>query len=128
MIEADAQAPTVKVGDLSALRTYTDVRDIARAYRLAGDLNADGWALFNVGASTQISIADVLGTLVSLSTMADEIVVESGTQPKRPLEVRQIRPDSSKFISATGWQPTFEIRQTLLDLLNYWRREVLRAT
>jgi hypothetical protein len=31
-------------------------------------------------------------------------------------------------MSATGWQPTFEIRQTLLDLLNYWRREVLRAT
>jgi GDPmannose 4,6-dehydratase len=128
MIEADAQAPVVKVGDLSALRTYTDVRDIARAYRLAGDLNAEGWALFNVGASTQVSIADVLSTLVSLSTMADEIVVESGTQPKRPLEVRQIRPDSSKFMSATGWQPTFEVRQTLLDLLNYWRRQVTRAT
>jgi hypothetical protein len=27
-------------------------------------------------------------------------------------------------MSATGWQPTFEIRQTLLDLLNYWRNEV----
>jgi hypothetical protein len=24
-------------------------------------------------------------------------------------------------MTATGWQPTFEIRQTLLDLLGYWR-------
>jgi GDP-mannose 4,6-dehydratase len=137
MIEADAQAPVLKVGDLSAMRTYTDVRDIARAYHMAAGLSerdwalptvddslGDKWALFNVGGDTQVSISSVLETLVSLSTMASEIVVESGTQPRRPLEVRQIRPNSAKFMKATGWRPSYEIDQTLLDLLNYWRREI----
>lgn len=138
MIETDAQAPVVKVGDLSAMRTYTDVRDIARAYHLAAGIaseksananrtpgaSGENWALFNVGGETLISISDVLTRLVALSHMSDQIVIESGTQPKRPLEVRQVRPDSTKFAKTTGWRPTFGFDQTLQDLLNYWRKEV----
>jgi nucleoside-diphosphate-sugar epimerase len=56
--------------------------------------------------------------------MATEIVVESGTQPRRPLEVRQIRPNSAKFMKATDWRPSYEIDQTLVGLLDYWRREI----
>ena len=29
--------------------------------------------------------------------------------------------DNSKFVAATGWQPTIPFEQTLRDMLEYWR-------
>ena len=31
-----------------------------------------------------------------------------------------------KFKAATGWKPEIPYRQTLLDMLNYWRQELAR--
>ena len=43
---------------------------------------------------------------------------------QRPADVPVLRGDASRLASATGWQPTFELTQTLGDMLDDWRRRV----
>ena len=39
----------------------------------------------------------------------------------RPSDVPILLGDNSKFVKATGWQPTIKFEQTLADMLEYWR-------
>jgi GDPmannose 4,6-dehydratase len=42
----------------------------------------------------------------------------------RPLDADLQVPDTTKFESATGWQPKISYEKTILDLLDYWRKRV----
>ena len=42
----------------------------------------------------------------------------------RPADVTLQIPDCSKFVRATGWEPSISYEQTLQDMLDYWRSEV----
>ncbi len=33
-------------------------------------------------------------------------------------------PDTSKFYNQTGWKPLYNFKQTMRDLLEYWRKEI----
>jgi len=35
-----------------------------------------------------------------------------------------LRGDAGKLEGATGWRPEIELRQTLADLLEYWRERL----
>ena len=50
-----------------------------------------------------------------------EVSVEEDPERMRPSDVQILEGDASRFREATGWEPTIEFRQTLEDLLNYWR-------
>ena len=42
----------------------------------------------------------------------------------RPSDVMILWADATKFMEATGWEPTIPYEQTLSDLLDYWRERV----
>ncbi len=112
----------MKHGNLSSIRTYMDVRDLVRAYwnLLYGGYPPD---VYNIGGDETISIRGVLEILLSLSTDSHiDCVADNGRL--RPLDVTKQVPDSSKFRDMTGWRPTIPLKQTLTDLLNYWRERV----
>ena len=39
----------------------------------------------------------------------------------RPSDVPILLGDNTKFVQATGWEPTIPFEQTLRDMLDYWR-------
>ena len=118
-IEAGLQQPVLKVGNLEAERDFTDVRDMVRAYWLALQRGEPG-AVYNVGSGKIYSIRRVLGILLDLS--ATEISVELDPDRLRPSDVAcsVCRPD--RLVDATGWHPTIDIRQSLADMLQFWRK------
>ncbi len=115
----------IYVGNLDSLRTIADVRDAVRAYHLLVTVNPIPGAYYNIGGSYTCTVGEVLQTLISLSTLKDfEIVVD-------PRRIRLIDadlqiPDIEKFTQHTGWKPEIEYSQTLSDLLDYWRIEILK--
>ncbi|MGG4451251.1 GDP-mannose 4,6-dehydratase [Brevibacillus porteri] len=121
-IELGLQEPKVNVGNLSAIRDFTDVRDIVRAYWLALTRGEPG-DVYNISAGTRYTIEDMLKTLLALTDVQVEIHVD--TDRLRPSDVDIVLGDSSLFRKKTGWDPEFSFQQTMEDLLNYWR-SVLR--
>lgn len=125
MIEAGMSEPIVKVGNLNSQRTWADVRDAVRAYHLL--VTTDGIAngqYFNIGGNTVKTIREMLDFLISMSTRKDEIVVQEDPQRLRPIDADLQVPNTSKFVSATGWQPVFTFEETMSDLLDYWRTAI----
>ena len=43
----------------------------------------------------------------------------------RPVEISELYGDHSKLSETTQWTPTYPLEETLRDLLEYWRAQVL---
>jgi GDPmannose 4,6-dehydratase len=123
MIEAGLIPPIVKTGNLDSLRTFADVRDAVRAYYLLVTVNPKPAAYYNIGGTYTCSIADMLKTLLSMSTVKD-IKVETDPERLRPIDADLQVPNTTKFKDVTGWEPVIPFEQTMSDLLQYWRDRV----
>ncbi len=124
-IEVGKQPPVMKVGNLSASRDFTDVRDVVRAYVLALEHGEPG-EVYNIGSGASHSIRSLLDRLLSLSTV--NISIETDTTRLRPADVPDVVCDASRLRAATGWQPRVTFDQSLSDLLDYERTQVDVAT
>lgn len=120
-IEAEAQEPTVYVGNLDSVRTFIDVQDTVRSYWM---LNRDmAGEVYNIGGNETMPIREMLELLLSLSTASD-IKTVVNQQLLRPADVTLQIPDTTKFRRATGWEPRIPFVETLESLLNYWRERI----
>ena len=123
MIEAGQLPPVIKVGNLSSLRTWSDVRDAVRAYHMLVTVNPTGGEYYNIGGTFSCTVGDMLDHLVSLSTM-EGIQVEVEQSRLRPIDADLQVPDTTKFTAHTGWTPEITFETTMQDLLDYWRERV----
>ena len=120
-IERDLDPPRLAVGNLEAVRDFTDVRDIVRAYWLAATDGRAGEA-YNVCSGRGVSIREMLDLLLDRSD--GEIKVEVDPARLRPADIPMLVGDGSRFSEATGWRPEIEFERTLGDLLEWWRSEL----
>jgi GDP-4-dehydro-6-deoxy-D-mannose reductase len=120
-IEAGLQEPVIRVGNLDAVRDFTDVRDMVRAYWLAATKGRPGEA-YNIASGQGITIRELLEKLLSLSEV--EVETQLDETRLRPSDVEVLVGDYSKFQADTGWQPTIPFDKTLQDLLDFWRQKI----
>ncbi len=118
-IEEGRRRAVINVGNLTAKRDFTDVRDIARAYRLIIEKGRPGEA-YNVASGMAYSIRRLLDILLGLSEIDIEVQVDPARL--RPVDVPEIRGDSAKLRRDTGWQPSLTFEETLKDVLADCRR------
>lgn len=120
-IEKKKREPILYVGNLEAKRDFTDVRDTVRAYWLTLEKGEDG-EVYNIGSERTYAMKEVVDILTSLS----EVYVKIEIDPSRlrPSDVPVLLSDSSKFRKLTGWEPKIPFKQSLQDLLDYWRERV----
>jgi GDP-4-dehydro-6-deoxy-D-mannose reductase len=117
-IERGRKPPVVQVGNLEAKRDFSDVRDIVRAYWLALEKGAPG-EVYNIATGRAWTIREVLDLLLSMTDRKIEVLQDPARL--RPSDVPLLLGDASKFVKATGWQPSIPFEQTLRDMLDYWR-------
>ena len=110
------------VGNLSAKRDFTDVRDVVRAYALLVQKGKAG-ETYNIGTGHALAIQEILDRIISLSDKKIEVRVDA--QRLRPVDVPIIEPDISKVRDCTGWKPQIPLEQTLRETLEYWRAQDL---
>ncbi len=119
-IEKGQKEPVMYVGNLSAMRDFTDVRDIVRAYAMLIQKGKTG-ETYNVGSGMAIEICELLDKILKLSTK--EIKVEIDEKKLRPVDVKIVEADVSKLVEETGWERRFKLEDTLKDILEYWREQ-----
>lgn len=120
-IEAGRRAPLIEVGNLDAVRDFSDVRDVVRAYWLLLEKGEPG-AVYNVCSGRGVSIREVLERLLGLGRSPVEVRVDPARL--RPSDIPALVGDPRRLRAATGWQPCYALERTLLDLLDDWRRRV----
>lgn len=119
-IEHGLQEPIIKVGNLSATRNFTDVRDTVRAYYLAMEKGVSG-ELYLIGTDQIYTMEQVLHMLIAVSSKADEIKIEVDPARVRPTELMTFIGDYSKFKNMSGWEIQYPLQETLESVLEYWR-------
>ena len=117
-IEKKLKAPEIHVGNLEAIRDFTDVRDVVRAYILIMSKGIKG-KTYNVGGGTVCKISELLNRLLSLSDVKIDVIVDK--DKLRPLDAPEISADISLLKADTNWKPEYPLDRTLKEMLDYWR-------
>lgn len=121
LIEKGKQKPVISVGNLEAIRDFTDVRDMVRAYWLATEKGKLG-EVYNICSGKGYKIKEVLDILLGLAK--EKIEIKQDPKRMRPSDVAVLVGDCKKFKEATGWKPEIPFEKTMKDLLDYWRERV----
>ena len=110
----------VITGNPDVRRDFTDVRCVARGYRLLADrAPAD---VYNVCSGTTPSIAEIVALLGEVAGVRVEHEVDP--QLVRGHEVLEIRGSHERLTRATGWEPVIPFERTLGDAVAWWEREL----
>ncbi|HLF24222.1 MAG TPA: GDP-mannose 4,6-dehydratase, partial [Burkholderiales bacterium] len=123
-IDRGFRDPVLTVGNLSARRDITDVRDTVLALDLLLQKGRAG-DVYNVCSGTAVSLQHVAETVVRLGQKRSRIEVDKNLL--RPADESLLVGDNSKLCNATGWKPTVPLDKTLSDMLDYWRQRVSAA-
>ncbi|MEK4849594.1 GDP-mannose 4,6-dehydratase [Paenibacillus sp. FSL H7-0756] len=117
-IEKGKMDLAIKVGNLDSVRDFTDVKDIVNAYYM---LMQDGCVgeIYNVCSSRGVSIQELLFEFVALSKSHIEVKVDPSKF--RPIEHKFIVGSNEKISRDTQWHPKMDLKESLLNILNYYR-------
>jgi len=120
-MEAGMREPTLIVGNTHVRRDFTDVRDVVEAYFELLIKGTPG-DIYNVCSGRAQSIRELIDELVSISGL--KIRIESQEARRRAGEVEVVCGSPEKIRSTIDWRPKIPLRQTLKDLLDYWREKI----
>jgi GDP-4-dehydro-6-deoxy-D-mannose reductase len=120
-IEAGIKPPILYVGNLAAMRDWSDVRDIVRAYQLATQYCAAGED-YIIASGISRSVDDILQLLLSFTKATIDVVPDPARM--RPSDVEITYGDPAKFVKISGWRPLIPFEQTMKDLLDHWRVKI----
>jgi GDP-4-dehydro-6-deoxy-D-mannose reductase len=124
-VEAGRQPPEVRVGNLDAVRDFSDVRDIAAGYVALLERGRPGEA-YNLCAGEGASIAEVLAILRTTARVPVRVVADPGLV--RAAEVPRVVGSHTRATRDTGWVPRRRLADTLADVLGDWRARVARES
>ena len=110
----------VMTGNLDVRRDFSDVRDIVSAYSLAIEKCRIG-EVYNICSGNAFSVKEILDILAGMSDAEIEVKQDKGKIRKRDIPI--MIGDNTKFCSETGWKAKIPLKQTLRDLLDYWRTQ-----
>ncbi len=108
----------IAVGNLSSVRDFSDVKDIAKGYILLMEKGKIG-ETYNLGSGLGYSIQEMLNILTKLAKKPIEVKIDP--TKFRQLDTAQVVANNSK-IKKLGWQPTADIKKTLARILNFYRQ------
>jgi GDP-4-dehydro-6-deoxy-D-mannose reductase len=116
--------PTIKVGNLAAVRDLTDVKDMVQAYIILMNQGVRG-EVYNIGSGIGYRMEDILKKLIDLAKIKVELVIDPARL--RPIDRPVLICDNSK-IKNLGWQLQYSIEDTLTRVLNWWRAQAKKTT
>lgn len=121
LIEKGVQKPVIEVGYLEALRDFTDVRDVVRAYVQVLEKGKQG-EVYNVCSGHARPVRQILEFYLSQSSAT--IAVKQNASRLRTADLARLVGDPGRLRAQTGWKPKITFEQTLKDVLNYWRQNI----
>lgn len=123
-IKLGRSEPLLRVGNLAAVRDFSDVRDTVAAYFELAMKGSPG-EVYNVSSDRPVSMQEILTSLCRLAEIQPRIEVDQ--EKFRPVESLSLYGNSAK-LRAVGWNPRIPIEQTLREILDYWLSVLARKS
>jgi GDP-4-dehydro-6-deoxy-D-mannose reductase len=120
-IEAGAQEPVLRVGNVDPVRDFSDVRDIVAGYLALLERGRAG-DVYNLCAGEGVSIAEVIAILRTHTRVP--VRVHSDPALRRPVDIPRIVGSHARITRDTGWTPRWPLGDALGALLEDWRVRV----
>ncbi|KRE51060.1 GDP-mannose 4,6-dehydratase [Paenibacillus sp. Soil724D2] len=121
-IENGQISPNISVGNLESERDFTDVRDIVASYELLLRIGEIG-KIYNVCSGRPVPIKVILKKFIELSSCKEIKTIEDPNK-MRLSDFPCYIGDPTKIKTRTNWTNSIRLDQSLLDILNYWRKEL----
>ncbi len=116
-IRLGRQQPIIHVGNLDPERDFTDVRDVAAAYRRLATDGRPGEG-YLICSGRPVSVRAMLDTLIELNGVAVEVITDESRL--NPNDTPCLYGSFAKIEADTGWRPEIPLRQSLADALADW--------
>lgn len=113
-IEKSGKPGPIAVGNLSAYRDFSDVRDIVKVYKALLENDTDE-LIYNVGSGNTYQMKEILDYIVSLATQRIDIVTDEGKL--RPVDTPYICCDNTK---TKKYFDNTDIKTTIKEIYNYY--------
>ena len=78
--------------------------------------------MYNIGTGKAYTMKEILNMLLEMGQK--EVKIKVDPKRLRPSDVQILLSDSSKFRNKTGWEPKIPFKQSLNDLMDYWREKI----
>ena len=115
------QRKVLEHGNLEAVRDFTHVKDMVRAYWLALERGYNG-EIYNVCTGFGTKMSDLVAWLERI--LGIEIETRANPERMRPSDVPLLIGSWRKFQEHTGWQAELSIEDAMCDLVKYWQAEL----
>jgi GDP-mannose 4,6-dehydratase len=113
--------PVLAVGNLETRRAITDVRDLVTALWLLSEKGAAG-EVYNISGKFVYKITEIIDIIRQYTTIPFKVQIDDNLL--RPTDEPIIYGDSSKLEAITGWKQSLHLKDTIYDMLNYWRNRI----
>ena len=117
-IEQGELQPEIVVGDLSAQRDFTDVRDVIEAYALIAEKGLPT-GIYNVCSGRPRRVSVILDFLLQEAKVPIQVTVDP--ERLRPSDVPLFIGSSEKIQKELGWEARRDSFCSLRDTLEWWR-------
>ncbi len=115
---------SVRVGNLSPRRDYTDVRDAVRAYMLLASTGQSS-QVYNVCSGKSHSVQESAEILLAMARVP--LQLETDPTRIRSAEIDEQVGSPSRLERETEWKPEISFDASLADLLDDWRAVLNRS-
>lgn len=120
--QIEKEKPMIYVGNLDAIRDFTDVRDTVRAYWMLSERKWHG-EVVNVCSGRGKSMKQVLEKLLELSRIGWKVDIVLDPARSRPSDVPLLIGDNTLLKCYIDWEPNISWEESMRDLLEYWREK-----
>lgn len=108
-------------GDISIIRDFTDVRDVASAYYTLLTKGKKG-EVYNVCSGAGWSLKEIIDKICAI--MEINVQVFPDDRLYRPDDNRAIIGSNEKLKNAVQWTQEYSLEDTLREMITYWRNQL----
>jgi GDP-4-dehydro-6-deoxy-D-mannose reductase len=109
----------INVGNITVARDFLDVRDVVTAYHLLLQKGTIG-EVYNVCSGGATKISEMLDWLFDYSNVSHS-KVSVDPDKLRSIDAAVRFGNNKKLCRDTGWYPRHNLKETMKDMLYYWR-------
>lgn len=108
----------LRVGNLNTKRAIMDQRDLVKGLMLLADKGTAG-EVYNISSENIYQMSDIV-TLIE-EEIGHKLAIKVDPALLRPTDEKIIVGDVTKLKRDTGWKQDIPMKQTIADMLDYWR-------
>ena len=124
----DPDCKTILIGDVSPVRDFNYVHDIAAAFAFAGGSSELSFGVpYNAGSGSSVTVGEAIELIRELCGTNKAVETDQTRYRPQNSEVFELLADANAFSQATGWTSSITLRDGLNRTIDWWRTQIARG-